>query len=60
MISVITLIAFLIGPDFLMGTSAAEFMLKHRGLMIYHCIVFSLLTGLFRKLHAEITMEIKW
>ena len=45
-ISVIGLIAFLVGPEFFVNTSVAEFMLKYRGLMIYHCIVCGLLTGL--------------
>lgn len=58
-ISVIGLIAFLVGPELFMNTSVAEFMLKYRGLMMYHCIVCGLLTGLFQKLHAEVSVEIK-
>ena len=58
-ISVIGLITFLVGPELLVDTSAAEFMLKYRGLMIYHCIVCGVLTGLLQKLHAEISVEIK-
>jgi len=34
-------------------------MLKYRGLMIYHCIVCGVLTGLLRKIHSEISVEIK-
>ena len=58
-ISVIGLIAFLVGPELFVNTSVAEFMLKYRGLMIYHCIVCGVLTGLLQKLHAEISVEIK-
>lgn len=58
-ISVIGLIAFLVVPELFVNTSVAEFMLKYRGLMIYHCIVCGLLTGLLQKLHAEISVEIK-
>ena len=45
-ISLIGLIAFLVGPELFVNTSVGEFMLKYRGLMIYHCIVCGLLTGL--------------
>ena len=55
----IGLIAFLVGPELFVNTSVAEFMLKYRGLMIYHCIVCVVLTGLLQKLHAEISVEIK-
>ena len=58
-ISVMGLIAFWTGPELLPDTSVAEFMLKCRGLMIYHCIVCGLLTGLLQKLHTEISVEIK-
>lgn len=58
-ISVIGLIAFLVGPELFVNTSVAEFMLKYRGLMIYHCIVCGILTGLLQKLHAEVSVEIK-
>lgn len=58
-VSVIALIAFLVGPELLRESSISEFMLKHRDLIVYHCIVFALLTGLFKKLHAEISVEIK-
>lgn len=58
-ISVIGLITFWVGPELFMNTSVAEFMLKYRGLLIYHCIVCGLLTGLLQKLHAEISVEIK-
>lgn len=58
-ISVIGLITFLVVPELFVKTSVAEFMLKYRGLMIYHCIVCGVLTGLLQKLHAEISVEIK-
>ena len=58
-ISVIGLIAFLVGPELFVDTSVAEFMIKYRGLMIYHCVVCGLLTGLLQKLHAEVSVEIK-
>ena len=58
-ISVIGLIAFLVVPELFVNTSVAEFMLKYRGLMLYHCIVCGVLTGLLQKLHAEISVEIK-
>ena len=58
-ISVIGLIAFLVGPELFVNTSVGEFMLKYRGLMIYHCIVCGVLTGLLQKLHTEISVEIK-
>lgn len=58
-ISVIGLITFLVGPELFKETSVAEFMLKYCGLMIYHCIVCGLLTGLLQKLHSEVSMEIK-
>ena len=58
-ISVIGLIAFLVGPELFVDTLVAEFMIKYRGLMIYHCIVCGVLTGLLQKLHAEISVEIK-
>lgn len=58
-ISVIGLIAFLVVPELFVNTSVAEFMLKYRGLMVYHCIVCGLLTGLLQKLHAEVSVEIK-
>lgn len=45
--------------EILKETGVAEFMLKYRGLMVYHCIIFALLIGVFRKLHAEISVEIK-
>ena len=58
-ISVICLIAFFVGPELFKETSVAEFMLKYRGLMIYHCIVCGVLTGLLQKLHTEISVEVK-
>ena len=58
-ISVIGLIAFLVVPELFVNTLVAEFMLKYRGLMLYHCIVCGVLTGLLQKLHAEISVEIK-
>lgn len=58
-ISLIGLIAFLVGPELFVNTSVAEFMLKYRGLMIYHCIVSGVLTGLLQKLHAEVSVEVK-
>ena len=58
-ISVIGLIAFLVGPELFVDTSVAEFMIKYRGLMIYHCIVCGVLTGVLQKLHAEVSVEIK-
>ena len=58
-ISVIGLIAFFVGPELFVNTSVAEFMLKYRGLMIYHCFVCGILTGLLQKLHAEVSLEIK-
>ena len=58
-ISAIVLVAFLVGPELLPETSVAEFMLQYRGLMVYHCVVFTLLTIIFRKLHSEISVEIK-
>lgn len=58
-VSVIGLIIFLIAPELFVNTSVAEFLLKYRGLMIYHCVVCGLLTGLLQKLHSEISVEIK-
>ena len=58
-ISVIGLIAFLVGPGFFVDTPVADFMMKYRGLMIYHCVLCGLLTGLFQKLHTEVSVEIK-
>lgn len=58
-ISVIGLIAFLVGPELFVDTFVAEFMLKYRGLMIYHCVICGLFTALLQKLHAEISVEIK-
>lgn len=58
-ISVIGLIAFLVGPELFVNTSVVEFMLKYRGLMIYHCVVCGVLTGVLQKLYAEISLEIK-
>ena len=58
-ISVIGFVIFLVGPELLKETSVAEFMLKYRSLMIYHCIVFAFLTCMFQKLHAEIAIELK-
>lgn len=58
-ISIVLLVAFLVGPTFLVGTTIAEFMIKYRGLMVYHCILFAVITALFRKLHAEVSVEIK-
>lgn len=58
-ISVIGLIAFLVGPGFSVDTPVADFMMKYRGLMIYHCIVCGVLTRLLQKIHAEISVEIK-
>ena len=57
--SIICLITFFVGPELFLNTSVAEFMLKYRGLMIYHCVVCGLLTGLLQKLHSEISVEIK-
>ena len=58
-ISVVGLIAFLVGPELFVDTFVAEFMLKYRGLMIYHCVICGLFTALLQKLHAEISVEIK-
>ena len=58
-ISVIGLIAFLVVPELFVNTLVAEFMLIYRGLMLYHCIVCGVLTGLLQKLHAEVSVEIK-
>jgi len=58
-ISVIGLIAFLVGPGFFVDTPVADFMMKYRGLMIYHCILCGLLTRLLKELHAEVSVEIK-
>ena len=58
-ISAIVLVAFFVGPELLKETSVAEFMLQYRGFVVYHCIVFALLTILLQKLHAEISVEIK-
>ena len=44
-ISVIGLIAFLVGPELFVDTFVAEFMLKYRGLMIYHCVICGLFTA---------------
>lgn len=58
-VSVILLIAFLVGPELLKETALAEFMMNFRGLMVYHCLLFAVLTLLWRKFHAEISMEFK-
>lgn len=58
-ISVILLITFSVGPELLQGTALAEFMINYRGLMVYHCIIFAVITVLLQKLHAEISVEIK-
>ena len=58
-ISAIVLVAFFVGPELLKETGVAEFMLQYRGFIVYHCVVFALVTILLRKLHAEISVEIK-
>ena len=57
--SAILLVVFFVGPELLKETGVAEFMIQYCGFMVYHCIVFALLTILFWKLHAEISVEIK-
>lgn len=58
-ISIILLIAFFVGPELLQGTALAEFMVNYRGLMVYHCIIFAVITVLLQKFHAEICVEFK-
>lgn len=58
-ISAIALVVFFVGPELLKETGVAEFMLQYRGFIVYHCVVFALVTILLRKLHAEISVEIK-
>ena len=58
-ISVVLLIAFFVGPELLVNTGVAEFMLKYRSLAVYHCILLAMLTTLLKKLHAEISVEFK-
>ena len=57
--SVVLLVAFLVGPELFPESAVAEFMMNYRGLVIYHCIIFTIITVLFQKFHAEVSVEFK-
>ena len=58
-VSVILLIAFFVGPEFLMDSAAAEFMRTYRGLFVYHTIIFAVITVLLKRFHEEVSIEFK-
>lgn len=58
-ISVILLIAFFVGPEFLVDSAVAEFMRNYRGLFVYHTIIFAVLTVLLKRFHEEVSIEFK-
>lgn len=58
-ISAILLITFLVGPEFLVDSAVAEFMRNYRGLLVYHTIIFAVITVLLKRFHEEISVEFK-
>ncbi len=58
-VSVVLFIVFLVGPELFPESTVSEFMMNYRGLLIYHCIIFTIITVLFRKFHAEVSVEFK-